>query len=576
MLNSIQKFLSSPVFEGHEEKTRIAGLLNLVLLFSIGATSLALPLLIVFTEPINRLPLIILVLSFILVELIAYVFMRRGQVNLASAIFLLSLGIAILSAYAVSAPGSTGAALSLTILVSFTTLLLDARAIFRLIVFIIAFTFTVILAQNNGWITPAFIVSTDPTSIWITNSFTLVFMALGLYLSSVSLKRALDSSLTSRTRLQKSNQELDELRRALEQRVADRTKELQNQTLRLRASAEIARDAASSHNLNELLDRAVTLIQERFELYHTGIFLLDKNNEYAILTASPTPAGKQMIANNYRLRVGEMGIVGRVASTGEPRISLDTDSDTIHINNPLLPKTHSEMALPLKVENRMIGVLDVQSQQQRAFDENDIAIMQILADQLATAIERTRLLQQVEQNLSDLEQAYGQFTRESWKTLGEAGLLSKAGYRFDNVRIQPITEASTLGDKALQSGTILIDNVKDDSTTAHQVAIPIKLRGQTVGVVTANLKDGYDQTAISTLELAIERLALSLESARLYEETRLRADRERTIAQVTSSISSATEFDSILRTTVEEVGKSLGDATEVSIQIISDTDRATN
>ena len=359
----------------------------------------------------------------------------------------------------------------------------------------------------------------------------------------------------------------------LEQRVADRTKELQDQSLRLRTSAEIARDAASSHNLSELLDKAVTLIQERFGLYHTGIFLLDKNHEYAILTASPTPAGKQMIANNHKLRVGEVGIVGRVAATGEPRITLDTGSDAVHFNNPLLPSTHSEMALPLKVENRMIGVLDVQSDQPQAFDENDVAIMQILADQLATAIERTRLLQQVEQNLSDLEQAYGQFTRESWKTLGEAGLLSKAGYRFDNVRIQPITEVSALGDKALQAGTILIENTRNDSTASNQVAIPIKLRGQTIGVVTANLKDGYTPVVISTLELAIERLALSLESARLYEEARLRADRERTIAQVTSSISAATEFDAILRTTVEEVGKSLGDAAEVSIQIINDADQ---
>jgi GAF domain-containing protein/HAMP domain-containing protein len=371
-------------------------------------------------------------------------------------------------------------------------------------------------------------------------------------------------------------EQLQDIIGKLEQRVADRTKELQDQSLRLRTSAEIARDAASSHSLSELLERAVTLVQERFRLYHTGIFLLDKNNEYAILAASPTPAGKQMIANNHKLRVGEVGIVGRVAATAEPRITLDTGADAVYFNNPLLPKTRSEMALPLKVENRMIGVLDVQSDQPQAFDENDVAIMQILADQLATAIERARLLQQVEQNLSDLEQVYGQFTRESWKTLGEAGLLSKAGYRFDNVRIQSITEVSTLGDRALQTGTILIDNAKNGSSASNQVAIPIKLRGQTIGVVTANLKDGYSPLAVSTLELSIERLALSLESARLYEEARLRADRERTIAQVTSNISSATEFDAILRTTVEEIGKSLGDATEVSIQIISDTDQGTN
>jgi GAF domain-containing protein/HAMP domain-containing protein len=362
-------------------------------------------------------------------------------------------------------------------------------------------------------------------------------------------------------------EQLQDIIGKLEQRVADRTKELEGQSLRLRASAEIARDAASAHNLIELLDKAGALIQERFGLYHTGIFLLDNNKEFAVLTASPTEAGKQMIANNHRLRVGEVGIVGRVAYTEEPRISLDTGADAVYFDNPYLPKTRSEMALPLKVEKRMIGVLDVQSDQPQAFDKDDVAIMQILADQLATAIERTRLLQQVEQNLSDLQQAYGQFTREGWKTLGESGLLNKTGYRFDNIRIQSISEAPANGDEVMKTGAPIIKSAGD----VNQVAIPIKLRGQTIGVVSANLKDGYTPTIISTLELAIERLALSLESARLYEQARLRADREQAIAQVAANISSATEFDSILRTTVEEVGRTLGDA-EISIQIISDTE----
>jgi GAF domain-containing protein/HAMP domain-containing protein len=366
-------------------------------------------------------------------------------------------------------------------------------------------------------------------------------------------------------------EQLQDIIGKLEQRVSDRTKELESQTLRLRASAEIARDAASSHNLNDLLSKAGTLIQERFNLYHTGIFLLDNNREYAVLAASPTPAGKQMIAKSHKLRVGEVGIVGRVASTGAPRISLDTGTDAVHFDNPLLPDTRSEMALPLKVENRLIGVLDVQSTQSQAFDENDIAIMQILADQLATAIERTRLLQQVEENLSDLERAYGQFTSEGWRSLNDSGLLTKSGYRFDNVRIQQINDVPELGEQAMQTGTPIINASPTQSVASNKVAIPIKLRGQTIGVVAATLKDGYAPNTISTLELAIERLALSLESARLYEEARLRADREQTIAQIASSISAATEFDAILRTTVEEVGRVLGDS-EVSIQILDGTE----
>jgi GAF domain-containing protein/HAMP domain-containing protein len=366
-------------------------------------------------------------------------------------------------------------------------------------------------------------------------------------------------------------EQLQDIIGKLEQRVTDRTKDLESQSLRLRASAEIARDAATAHSLTELLDKASELIQNRFELYHTGIFLLDNNKEYAVLTASPTEAGKQMIANNHKLRIGEVGIVGRVAYTEEPRITLDTGADAVFFNNPYLPNTHSEMALPLKVENRMIGVLDVQSDQPQAFDEGDIAIMQILADQLATAIERARLLQQVEQNLSDLQKAYGQFTREGWKTLGESGLLTKTGYRFDNIRIQPISETPVHGDEVMKTGTSVTYSKTNTGAAESQVAIPIKLRGQTIGVVSANLKDGFTQNTITTLELAIERLAQSLESARLTEQSRQRADREQAIAQIAANISSAADFDTILRTTVEEVGKSLSDA-EVSIQIISEID----
>jgi GAF domain-containing protein len=198
--------------------------------------------------------------------------------------------------------------------------------------------------------------------------------------------------------------------------------------------------------------------------------------------------------------------------------------------------------------------------------------MQLMADQLATAIEHTHLLQQVEQNLSDLEQVYGRFTREGWKALDESGLLSNVGYRFDNVRIQSISEAPALGNDAIQAGNTVMNNNGKGSPEDYTVAIPIKLRGQSIGSVTAKLKDGYNQNTISTIELAIERLASSLESARLYEEARIRADREQSISHVTAAISSSTEYEEILRTTVREIGNVLGN-TEVAIQILGDSDQ---
>ena len=364
--------------------------------------------------------------------------------------------------------------------------------------------------------------------------------------------------------------QLQEIIGKLEQRVADRTKDLESQTLRLRVAAEIARDAASARDLDELLTRAADLIIHRFDFYHIGIFLLDNNKEYAVLVASPTEAGRKMIEHNHRLRVGEVGIVGRVSASGEPRIALNTGSDAAYFNNPYLPNTHSEMALPLKVENNIIGVLDVQSDHPQAFNEDDIAIMQVMADQLATAIERTRLLQEVERNLRDLESAYGQFTRDNWTKLTDETVTGNIGYRFDNVRLERITELPDLAGAALSTGAIMSSNGRHlGSEKECSVAIPIKLRGQTIGVVNLKLKEGYDQNTISIIESAAERLASAMESARLYEEARLRADREQAISRVTTAISTSTGYEQILQTTVREIGSILTD-TEVAIQILED------
>jgi GAF domain-containing protein/HAMP domain-containing protein len=364
--------------------------------------------------------------------------------------------------------------------------------------------------------------------------------------------------------------QLQEIIGKLEQRVADRTKDLESQTLRLRVAAEIARDAASARDLNELLTRAAELILSRFDFYHIGIFLLDNNKEYAVLVASPTEAGKQMMESNHRLRVGEVGIVGRAAATGEPRIALDTGADIAFFNNPYLPKTRSEMALPLKVENNIIGVLDVQSNQPEAFNEDDVAIMQVMADQLATAIERTRLLQEVERNLKELESAYGQFTRDNWKKITEETATGNLGYRFDNVRLERITKLPDLAGDVFASGKMVNSNGQYAGTDKERsVALPIQLRGQTIGVVSLKLKEGYDASTVSIIESAAERLAAAMESARLYEEARLRADREQSISRVATAISASTGFEQILQTTVREIGNILGD-TEVAIQILDE------
>ena len=356
----------------------------------------------------------------------------------------------------------------------------------------------------------------------------------------------------------------------LENRVADRTHDLEHQTRWLRLAAEVVRDAAYARNLDDLLNRSTALILERFKFYHTGIFLLDNTNEHAVLVASPTEAGKQMISNYYRVRVGEVGIVGHVSASGEAQSLLNKGIDAVHFNNPFLPNTRSELAVPLKVEARIIGVLDVHSNQPQAFTTEEVAIIQIMADQLASAIERTRLLQTVEKSLSELESAYGRYTLESWKGLADGVQKDSKGYRFDNIRIQSISELSEIGKQALNIGKTVNANGNYQKSEKHNsVAIPIKLRGQTIGVVTVKLKDSHSADTISTIEAATERLALAMESARLYEEARLRADREQSISRITTAISTPTEYEEILQTTVREIGKMLNN-TDVAIQLVGD------
>lgn len=353
----------------------------------------------------------------------------------------------------------------------------------------------------------------------------------------------------------------------LEQRVSERTNKLEMQSRRLQQVADIVRDITSTGDIESLLARSTNLISTRFGYYHIGVFLLDNKHEYAILSASPTDTGKQMIADNLRIRVGDPSLVGQVAASGEARFRVNSGTDAAYFNNPLLPDARSEMALPLKVEGNLIGILDIYGNQSHELDEDDVHIMQVLADQLATTIERTNLLQQLQQNMAELEQTYGRTTRESWKLLADGGALQNSGYRFDNIRIQPINEIPEPGSEALLTGNMVIHRGNGQKPADYElVSIPIKLRGQPIGVVSVKLKKDYNRNTINTIQQAIERLALSLESARLYEEARLRADREQAISGITAAISSSADFDAIMRTTVEEIGKSLDD-TEVSIYI---------
>lgn len=362
--------------------------------------------------------------------------------------------------------------------------------------------------------------------------------------------------------------ELQTVIESLEQKVNERTDSLQIQANRLRVAAEVARDATTSRNIDELLNRASQMILDRFNFYHTGIFLVDSTEDYAVLRASPTEAGKIMLQRNHRLRVGRVGIVGYVAGTGEPRIALDTGEDTVHFQNPLLPNTRSEMALPLKVNDKVIGVLDVQSDKPGDFSQDDVASLQIMADQLALAIQRALLVEDLQNNLQELEHAYQRFTLSSWQSFADIE-GKNVGYRFDGNQVVSLSQLSKDSQEAMRQGKHIVTPLteKGESLGKVSLTVPVRLREQVIGAINLNmLTENVSQDTLRLADEISNRLAVALDNARLYTETQRQAQFERVAGDIANRIGASVNIENILRTAVVEFGRIMPSA-EVTVRL---------
>jgi len=364
--------------------------------------------------------------------------------------------------------------------------------------------------------------------------------------------------------------QLQVLQTGLEDQVAARTAELARRTAQLEAAATVARRAAEIRDLDTLLNETVRLISDRFGFYHAGIFLLDEGGEYAVLQAASSEGGQRMLARGHRLAVGKVGIVGTVAGTGQPRIALDVGADAVFFDNPDLPLTRSEMALPLKVGERVIGVLDVQSEEPEAFTQEDVAVLQTMADQIALAIEDARLLERMQRTLQELERATGEYTREAWRNVQRARRW--VGRRYRRLVSEPAEEWTEEARRALSEGRPVLQPFREEGdgrVIGTLLAVPMKLRGQVVGAL--NMRFATPEVppeVVRMVEEIADRLALALENARLLEETRRHAERDRMIAEITARVRASMDPETVLRTALRELGAALG-ADRVMVRMMS-------
>lgn len=354
---------------------------------------------------------------------------------------------------------------------------------------------------------------------------------------------------------------------SLEQRVAERTAELESATQQSRKRAgelqtvsEVARAISTEVNLEGLLTLITNVVSERFGFYHVGVFLLDHTSRNAVLRASNSPGGKRMVGRGHKLPVGQVGIVGHVAASGEPRIALDVGEDATFFNNPDLPETRSEMALPLSLRGRIIGILDVQSTASNAFTQADVETLSILSDQIAIAIENARLLAESQQALAESQALYGEYIGRTWERKTAKNVI---GYYHSGGGGQLIDEPVAWEEirAAFSSGRTVSGPVDPKKEAGAAIAVPIHLQNQIIGIldIRAPKPDHvWSEDEVAVIEAVSERLGLALENARLFEETSGRAAREHAVAEITSKIREATDPQVMIRTAIEELQRVLG------------------
>jgi GAF domain-containing protein len=430
--------------------------------------------------------------------------------------------------------------------------------------------------------------------------YSVVAIILGLlgavsWLSSSSLENAFKEAHRSAVVLAQTNRELEASRDTLRAQADD----LVRRARYLEATAEVARDATSVLDLQNLLARIVGLVSERFGFYHVSIFLLDPSGEWTELRAASSEGGQRMMAGGYRLRVGEGSIVSDVVGQGEPRIVLEMGESAVFLDNPDLPETRSEMALPLRTRGEIIGALDVQSTEPQAFSDEDVAVLQTLADQVAVAISNARFFQQAEESLEAERRAYGEIGREAWRELLQAH--RRLGYRYSKGNIAPlighpsaprpdthedaVSQSERGADDDKGSSVPLAPAVTSAGDSAGlsdadaklgeelpELALPVRVRGHIIGSVKAH-KPGHagewGVEEVALMETLVEQLGLALESARLYQDTQRRAVRERLTGEIAARMREKLDMDTVLQTAILEIGERLGIA-EVEVRMGSE------
>lgn len=356
----------------------------------------------------------------------------------------------------------------------------------------------------------------------------------------------------------------------LEEAVQNRTLELEQRSDQLKAATDVGRSVATILDTEQLIQQVVELIQGRFNLYYVGLFLVDENRDWAVLKAGTGRAGQAMLARDHKLRVGEGSMIGWSVSNAQARIALEAGEDPVRLATPDLPETRSEAAIPLRSRGQVLGALTVQDRRPNAFDAETIAVFQVMADQVAVALDNAKLFYETQQALEASQQVFGQLSRRAWlERLRERA----PGYRRSPSGLAHVAEnlAASPGD----NGSHVLQSTEapgGGNIGEAGLVVPIRTRGQTIGFIRAQKPESHEgaqswsSDEVGLLENLIDQLGVALDSARLFESTQQQAEHQRLVGEITSRMRATPDIDAVLQTAVRELRNAL-DLDEVEVRL---------
>lgn len=551
MLKQVRDFFNPPVFAEDEDKTRKAKYANAIAIVFLTVAT--------FYETIYRILVSYTGLSIFdlpvigvaIICAVALVLLRQGYVRFTSVLLVVMTWIA---ANTISASGFGIRDSSYIVnfaIVLMAGLLLGWQASIGITLISVLSGFGLAYAENHGLIN---VVSYSVTSFAVDLAFIFVINAALIGLLINGLENALWKSRSNLEELEAANKSLSNTQAELSNRSAElliANSQLENSAKKLRAVAEVTRSATALRDFDQLLTSITSVISSQLGYYHVAIFLLDEQQQYAILRSANTELGLIMLSRGYKVPVGQLGLVSTVAQAGQARIALDLAEHTTSLNELDVAGTQSQLALPLKSGGKTIGVLDIQSVQANDFSEDDIATLSILADQVGIAIQNALLFEESQRALQEANAQSLQASERAWQ--GYAESIRMKGYRYDGIKSEPLKD------------------VRASSKEPDTLMIPVQLRGQTIGRLRLNPSDRlheWTDDEVLMVRATAERVALALEGARLLEEAQKRATREAFLSEVASKLSTSFQLDSILRDTVQELGQTLKNST-VTFQLVN-------